>query len=289
MINWDEFLIKQIARRRAVIFIAAGVSMNSSNPTTGQRPKGWARFLEDASSTLAPGDKKLIKALMKKNDYLMICEILRKKLGRTDFRRVMESEYLTPNYSKADIHEEIFKLDSRIILTPNFDKIYESYAQSIDNAIKTMKYYDDDIASTLSGDNQIIIKTHGTIDQPDSLIFTKSEYASARIKYRLFYELLEALALTHTFLFIGAGLNDPDIRLLLEDTFFKHKSATPHYFLIGKKTIHKEEKSVIEDTTNIKFIEYSTESNHLELTESLKILVSNVESKRLELSGTQSW
>lgn len=289
MINWDEFLIKQIARRRTVIFLAAGVSMNSSNPTTGQRPKGWAKFLDDASSTLSAGDRALIKKLMKKNDFLMICEILRKKLGRTNFRTVMENEYLTPNYSKAEIHEEIFKLDSRIVLTPNFDKIYESYAQSIDSAIKTMKYYDDDIASTLSGDNRIIIKTHGTIDQPDQLIFTKSEYANARIKHRLFYELLEALALTHTFLFIGAGLNDPDIRLLLEDTFFKHKSATPHYFLIGKKTIHKEEKSIIEDTTNIKFIEYSTENNHSELTESLKLLVTHVENKKVELSNSQNW
>jgi len=288
MIEWNDFLIRQIARRRVVVFIGAGVSMNSKN-ANGQCPKGWEVFLKDASSRLSTQDRTLIRKLMKKNDYLMTCELLRKKLGRSNFISIMEEEYLRPNYQKAEIHEQIFNLDSRIVLTPNFDKIYESYVQSIDNTIKTKLYFDDDIASSLNGDNRIVIKTHGTIDTPDKLIFTKSEYAKARIKYSLFYEMLEALALTHTFLFIGAGLNDPDIRLLLEDTFFKHKMATSHYFLIGKKMLHKEEQSIIEETTNIKFLEYATTNNHSELTDSLKELTKKVEEERKNLTITQNW
>jgi hypothetical protein len=288
MIAWENFLVQQIARRRVVIFIGAGVSMNSTN-AQGLSPKGWEAFLEHASKPLSNGDKRLINKLMKKHDYLMVCELLRRKLSRSDFTTLMEEEYLTPNYKQATIHEHIFKLDSRIVLTPNFDKIYESYVQSIDNTVKTKRYFDDDIASSLNGNKRVILKTHGTIDSPDKLIFTKSEYAKARIENRLFYEMLEALALTHTFLFIGAGLNDPDIRLLLEDTFFKHKAVTPHYFLIANKIIDKEEKNIIEETTNIKFHEYSSLNNHEELTTSLGELVYKVESEREELSKTQNW
>ncbi|MCL8034387.1 SIR2 family protein, partial [Pseudomonas aeruginosa] len=63
----------------------------------------------------------------------------------------------------------------------------------------------------------LIIKIHGSVDSTDKLIFTRKDYSEARTKYRNFYQIIEALSLTHTFIFIGCGTNDPDIRLLLED------------------------------------------------------------------------
>lgn len=85
------------------------------------------------------------------------------------------------------------------------------------------------------------------------MIFSQFDYAEARTKYSSFYQLLNALLLTHTFVFIGAGLNDPDIKLLLENYAFQYKTSRKHYFLIPKKQLNKEELEIYEDILNINF------------------------------------
>ena len=68
------------------------------------------------------------------------------------------------------------------------------------------------------------------------MVFTRNEYADARNKYRDFYSIIEALAITHTFLFLGCGLNDPDTRLMTSprqqaepDKIFKNEITDDQY------------------------------------------------------------
>ena len=88
---------------------------------------------------------------------------------------------------------------------------------------------------------------------------------------------------------MGAGLNDPDIRLLLENNAFQYKSSRKHYFLIPKKQLSDKEIEIYEETLNIKFLQYSSVDYHKELTESLRELNRKVEEKRQDLANNQSW
>lgn len=287
MIAWPEEVIDDIARRRCVLFLGSGVSMNSVNDS-GRRPKTWKSFLESALEGVSPN--KHIKKLLKENDFLTACELIKRQMDRSNFTRLVRNEFLTPAYKFAPIHEEIFKLDSRLVVTPNFDKIYETYANSQANGSIVVKHhYDADVNSVIRETGRVILKIHGTIDSPDNMIFTRSEYAEARSRYRTFYEILEALSLTHTFIFIGSGVNDPDIRLLLEDTFFKHKSARPHIMILPNKSVHETIIDVIEDTMNLKILRYSPNNNHQELLESIKHLVEIVDSQRNEIRTSGNW
>ncbi|PHM73574.1 SIR2 family protein [Xenorhabdus kozodoii] len=130
------------------------------------------------------------------------------------------------------------------------------------------------------------------VQQTDTknLIFSRSDYAKARSKNRDFYELINALSLTHTFLFIGCGVNDPDIKLLLEDSFFKHDATKPHFMISSDKSIHKDMIKLIEDTLNLTILHYkSSKGDHSELTNSLFELVSLVEEERINLKETMNW
>ncbi len=288
MINWPSELIQNIARRRTVIYLGSGVSMNSSN-SDGKRPKTWAALLTDMLNEV-PKPKAHITKLLKENDLLTACEIIKKKLGKEAFLSFLRAEYLTPGYSPAEIHKHIFNLDSRIVISPNFDKIYDTYASTQTRGSTQIKHqYDDDVQSAIKENGRVIIKAHGTIDTPEKLIFTRKEYAEARSKYSGFYEILQALVITHNFVFIGCGVNDPDIKLLLEDTFFKHGSYKSHYFIMPSKSIHKDQIEIIENTMNSKILSYSANNNHIELTESLEKLVSNVNEYRDELRENGNW
>jgi len=287
MIQWPPELISDIARRRSVIFLGAGISRNCKNEQ-GESPKTWVEFLSSAITSIQPN--KHIKSLIKKEDYLTACGIIKEKVGRDDFNSLVIREFLSPGYSHAPIHEAIFELDSRIVATPNFDKIYETFANhKAKGSIRIKHHFDADIAEALRRKDRMILKIHGTIDTPGKMIFTRKEYAVARVKYNSFYLILEALALTHTFFFLGCGVNDPDLRLLLEDNFFKHASNRPHIILIPKRSLHRDVIELIQTTMNLKVLTYSSANNYAELLDSLQNLVSLVEQERDVLRNDSNW
>jgi len=231
-----------------------------------------------------------IRNLIKKEDYLTSCEVVKATLGRNDFNGLLITEFLNPQFPHAPIHEAIFDLDSRIVATPNFDKIYETFANHrASGSIRIKHHYDADVAEAIRRSGRLILKIHGTIDSPDKMIFTRQEYAEARVKYRSFYSILEALVLTHTFLFLGCGINDPDIRLLLEDNFFKHKSTVPHIFVLPKESLHKDVIAVIQASMNLKVLTYNSSGGNTELLDSLKDLIGRVEQERDLLRSNSNW
>ena len=70
MIKWPNSIIKDIARRKCVIFLGAGISKNASN-ADGIHPKNWQELLTQGANALA--SKKVqtrVKNLIKATDYL---------------------------------------------------------------------------------------------------------------------------------------------------------------------------------------------------------------------------
>lgn len=291
MMNWGDSIIMDIARRQCVLYLGSGVSHNSSN-ASGDHPMTWRAFLLTGAEKdeLTTKQKLEIKKKVNNGDYLMACELLKRYLGDESFNDYLDTSFRTPRFTEAEIHKEIFKLDSRIVITPNFDNIYETYASNATHgAISSKNYYDNDIASSIRKRDPFILKLHGSISTPDQMIFTQVDYAKARNQYSSFYQLLNALLLTQTFLFMGAGLNDPDIKLLLENYAFQYKTSRKHYFLIPKNQLSPKEREIYEESLNIKFILYNPVDNHKELTDSLHELNTLVEAKRQVLAREQSW
>lgn len=288
MIKWHNSLVDDLARRRCILFLGAGVSMNSVG-NDGKIPPSWKEFLMHCLENIDKPQQ--IKKLINNEDFLTACEIIRSKLQRGQFDSLLKEEFLAPKYIKAEIHELLFKLDCRIVVTPNFDKIYETYVSKATEGTAIVKtYYDDDIASVIRENGRVILKIHGTIDNTKNLIFSRKDYAKARSSHRDFYEILNALSLTHTFLFIGCGINDPDIRLLLEDSFFKHNSTKPHYLISSDKSINSELIPIIEETLNVNILTYKEiRKKHGELIKSISELLKLVEQKRLEIKQTMNW
>jgi hypothetical protein len=287
MITWPHQLIKDIARRRSVIFLGAGISRNSTN-AGGRRPKTWEDFLRDACTAVNPNVH--IRKLLNQKDYLTACEVLRGRLGRDAFVQLVRDEFLTPGYNHTPIHEYIFRLDSRIVATPNFDKIYEVFANHAAHASVIVKHhYDPDVTDAIREDGRLVLKIHGSIDSPHRMIFTRSEYAKARSEHRLFYQVLDALAMTHTFLFLGCGVSDPDVALLLEDAFFRHPLSRSHILVIPRGVLHPDVIRIVEETMNLKVILYGATNNHAELTDSIEELGNLVETCRDELKVSGNW
>lgn len=294
MIAWPEELIYDIARRKSVLYLGSGVSANSvSTDGTNRHPATWDSFLRNVLNK-KPADladqKDTIINLLDNHDYLTACEIIVDILNEQTFGELAADEFRRPGFQPCEIHDVIYSLDSRIVITPNIDKIYEQCTHINSHGTVVVKKYYEDIAPFLRQSDYLVIKAHGCVDDPQHIVFTHRQYNVARYKYASFYRLLDALLLTNTFVFIGCGLSDPDIQLTLENSNFSFPNCKPHYFITASGTISNDVAKSLLANRNIKVLTYdNADGTHGELLNALKQLVSLVEEKRVEYSRKATW
>lgn len=282
---WPPALVEALARRRVVVLIGSGVSANAVNDR-GESPPTWGEFLDRAYKALGRRPRYISEAL-KRYNYLEACEYLKAEYN-SNWHDKIRAEFVNPQYRPSDIHKAIFNLDSRIVVSLNFDKIYETYAVSAsENTIIIKNYYDDDMRQTVAGSGRYIIKPHGSVDSMSRMIFTVDEYTKARVEYASFYEIMTALLHTHVFLCIGCGLSDPDIRLVFEDYRYKH-SECPHYITLPGP-VSLAESVLIQKTRGLNVLEYSAKEKHKELTQQLLALGKLVSEARADIAELQNW
>lgn len=292
MISWPAELVDDIAKRRSVLYLGSGISASSKNDD-GRSPATWKQFLDNILKERRDklGDcSEIINQLLSKENYLTACEIIVKHLGERDFGELSANEFRRPGYHPNELHEVIFSLDSRLVITPNIDKIYDQYATSQSNGTVIIKTYRDEIARYLRSPDYLIIKAHGTIDDTDNIVFTHSQYSRIRNRYATFYRMLDSLLLTHTFIFLGCGLSDPDIQLVLENLNFSFPGCRPHYMIIPSNNLSEDELSCIASNRNLEFLTYDNpDGTHSQLLEDLRCLGKEVDKKRQEISDMISW
>ncbi|WP_316187757.1 MULTISPECIES: SIR2 family protein [unclassified Bradyrhizobium] len=290
MIDWPDDLVQDIAARRSVLFLGAGVSRNAQNDH-GVHPKEWSAYLAHLASRISDkGQAAEVEQCIKDADLLTACELARKYLSPSIFKTEMLQEFVGNAYRHAQIHDDLSSVDSRIVMTTNFDKLYENRANQLQsNTVIVKNYYDHDVADVFRRQDRVVIKVHGTIDNPDKTIFTRSQYALARRDYSHFYQLLRGLFITHTFVFLGASMRDPDMQLLLEDHAYRFEGARPHYMAMPNDSTRTGILRVLEETMNLKALVYDPADNHKELADSIAVLAGKVETAREQIAKTAAW
>lgn len=283
MIVWPKSLIREIAERRCILFLGAGVSA-SAMTGEGERPPSWAKFLEAASKLVHDNEKKSqIDALISNSNFLLALQAIYKASNEADYNELLNETFHRPPYQPSSLHEAIHNLDQRIVITTNFDRIYEAYCMKPENeGFKVIPYHSTSLADEIRSDRRLIIKAHGSIDDVRTMIFTKHQYHEAKKNHGKFYEILKALYLTHTCIFIGCGLSDPDINLLLEDVNILSTPSCPHYALLLKEENSEFCVDDWRETYNIQALFY--DPDHTALEKSLVELFSHVDGLRMKIN-----
>jgi hypothetical protein len=273
-----------------VLFIGAGVSKSATNER-GERPMDWIQFLnflsEQIDNQIA---KTAITECIAKGDLLTACEVARTELRPQTFHTHLLRCFAQGRFQAAPIHGDLVAIDSRIVLTTNVDKIYEMAAMSIlQGDILVKSYLDKDLSDVIRRQNRCLIKVHGTVDAPAGTVFTRSDYAKARVSHSDFYRVMDALFTTHTFLFLGASMKDPDMTLLLEDYALRHHGTRPHYVVMPNDGMPAPVLRVIEESMNVQTISYDPANDHEALQTGVKDLKMLVDTARAQLLETMDW
>ncbi len=281
MIEWPPTLVREIVKERCIFFLGAGVSASSTG-AHGARPPSWGAFLASASSIITDAVAKgAIDDLISQRKFLVALQAIKDHADRARYHQLLNQTFNVP-YAPSRLHEIIFDLDAKVVITTNFDKIYEGYCLSYrpsGRALhKVIDYTSDALADELRDDTRLLIRAHGSINNVHEMIFTRATYHAAKRNNVAFYEIMKALFLTNTILFIGCSLDDPDIMLLLEDIHILGKHEKPHYTLVRAGQADPYSVKDWLETYNIKVMEYG--NNYEDLIPEMEVLLEAVNGER---------
>lgn len=282
--TFNADLISDLARQRVVLFLGAGVSA-SAQAIDGNNIKGWGDFLSSAAKNADTPVNEQSQKLIENKDFLLACEVLQQHYG-DDWEDLLTREFgkaATP----SRLHKSILNLDQRVLLTTNFDKLLETAWAEIPvggtHYARVHSKIDDKIFRSLRDhEGRYLVKIHGSIDEPDGVVFSRSQYIKNAFGNTMYSSFLESLLLNYTFLFIGFSMDDPAITSLMELYTLKYPKARPHYMFTGND--HPE--SILDINKRLRklvVMQYDPKDHHAKLPDIINELGDAAHEKRKEI------
>jgi tetratricopeptide (TPR) repeat protein len=222
-----KILADEITKNRLIIFLGAGCSVTSGLPT-------WKELIT----------KILDKFALKTNDtdLMRIASRLDRDFGMK-FREEICDRLRTSPITKYELHKAIISLDINIFITTNYDHLLEDSFRQIGYSPKIISHGND--IPTLDETAKTIIKLHGDIDSPSSIVISSTDYRSYESKNKAFVNFLNAILSHKTILFVGTSFDDP--RLRQADDYiiniYKNRRRTPYLILKAPKETDYDESS----------------------------------------------
>lgn len=273
--TWPVSLVAELAERRGVVLMGAGASVASKN-AAGQSPPNWIQLL-DALQGRAPlnvVESAAVEEAKVEKRLLDAAELILARLPAADLRIALREMLLLPRFEPSPIHECVRDIDPKIVITTNYDTIYDEFCRqgSAADGYSVKAHTSKDILDEIRSTARVVIKAHGCVTEPQHIVLSRSQFFQAKALNPSFFNVLNSVFLTSTILFVGYSLQDPDISLLLESANISVPCAHPHYALIPSG-LPDPIKSAMTRAYNICIIEYNNASgDHVEGVRALESL-----------------
>lgn len=205
---------------KLVFFVGAGLS------TLSELPQWWE--LVDKYYFGLYGKK---KTSYTPDEYLTIPQIYYDVKGEAEYDRILE-EVFNVDRNPNLIHFKLLAMNPYHILTTNYDNLIEK------TCIQRGKYFsnistEEDVSNASS--SRYILKVHGDFSHGFSgknIVLKESDYLNYDMTSPLRSNLMKTIMSTYTIVFIGYGLNDYNINLLLNWVKFLQKDGYIKPFFI---------------------------------------------------------
>ncbi|MCK1388895.1 SIR2 family protein [Bradyrhizobium sp. 21] len=274
-------LVRYLREKRCVLFCGSGVSASAGLPT-------WKQLLTNIVEQLAQEDpddpnQEELRRLIGSGKLLEVADHCKDRLGRL-YNDALSENLRDAGNAVPELHRIITQLPFASVVTTNYDKLLERAYASVGDLPKTPTHRDlDALGPLLFNGGFFVLKAHGDIDRPDSMVLTTRDYQEIIHANPSFNAVFSALLLTKAVLFVGYSLNDPDFRLLLDRQLTVFRGHVPERFAL-MTGLGKVEREVLWRTARIRVIPYD-EGHHEQVQEFLSSLLAEVGTKEAELAS----
>ena len=207
----DEFkrILEASHNNTLTFFVGAGVSRVSEAPSWNELVKR----ISEKISWVQDNDKFSYDDLLRIPQifYSKLCKIDKDK-GEKEYYKFLD-EHINKNGTLIpnEVHDRIFRLNPSTILTTNFDDLLEKASVK---ACKTcMSVACDKDVPGING-NRFILKVHGDIEHRN-VVLKEEDYLGYSDNFKFIETLTKSIFATNTIVFIGYGLADYNINLII--------------------------------------------------------------------------
>lgn len=184
-------------------FLGAGTSVGAGLP-------GWKDLLLNiAASDPARFEAHELKALGRiddPRDQAAIIDVLIRRRSQGSLKSALQKELGVAKYSLQ--HGLIASLPCDEFITTNVDELFEIACRTNNKKLTV-------IPNQEGHGERWLLKLHGTISRPESMVFTRDDYHDSKRDGRALQGLVQAMLFTRHMLFVGYGLKDEDFHELL--------------------------------------------------------------------------
>ena len=226
-------LVRQLSERRVVLFVGAGLSAQAGLPM-------WRTLLEDlvevttAETRQDPSVVTELGLMLSAGKFLQIAEYCKEKLGPSGYTQLLSDRLADADREVPSVHRLAVALPFAAWVTTNYDKLLErAYALERGGLPKTLTNRDTEALGRLLFDGApFILKAHGDLDKPESVVFTSRDYRDLIHGNPAFGAAFSTILMTNALLFVGYSLSDPDFNLLMDRQLLTFRGFAPERYAL---------------------------------------------------------
>jgi SIR2-like domain len=201
------FALRRLAEHRLAVFVGAGVSAEEADLPNGQELK--CRLLDELGES--DGNKEdlptVASRFVEERDRNALFDVVKEALR---FRGDLTGPDTCASYKL------LARLPIKTILTTNFDDLIEDVFEQ--EKLDLTIYRQDRQLGNYKHDEMKLLKIHGDLSlAADELVLTSEDYATYRTHRPLFSNRIADIFQTHTVVFLGYGLGDPNFEHIYDE------------------------------------------------------------------------
>jgi SIR2-like domain len=274
-IDIPKELLDQVGGGNCVVFVGAGPSQGAGLPSWPQLLRqmlDWAQ-----AHGVDVSDRAEFEGYIAKDDPLLAAEELQERMGDERFRRFMAEVFRKHGLKPTEAHLLIPRIPFAAAVTTNYDDLLET-AYTLVNSEKPHVFTHRDVSelsAALRTGEFYVLKAHGTIDRMDTIVLGRKSYRDVIHANPPYRQHLTSLFSGKTVLFLGFGLTDPDLLLLLDEMRAVFSGHTGHHFaLMDERQVPAIKRKRFESDYGIVIIPYTPSApDHPEVRVFLESLV----------------
>ncbi len=198
LVNFPDGLVQGFVNQDVAGFVGAGLSVGSGLPGWKQVASSLAEGIPECPPDASPPE---------------VAQYYENEHGRNMLLRRLRERLQDGDMEPTAAHMALVRLPITRIFTTNWDTLIERSLQAAGRRFDLV-VNEEDVSLTSEGDTLLLVKLHGCIQQPNSMIVTARDYEGFAKRHPAIRRQLMAAFHTRTLLLLGYSATDPDFRQL---------------------------------------------------------------------------
>lgn len=229
-------LIDSLTRGRVHLFVGSGPSVAASLPGWDDIIRAMKDIIRNEDTHFPPTELNLF---LNSADHLDIADVFRTTVKDHRYFSFLRS-YYRRDVRLSPLHRALASMPVKTVLTTNYDKLLEIAFRNGDGGDPAVIVYPQQLG--FIDDSEVrIIKLHGDIDHPLTIVLTRSDYATYARRHQEFERELHRSINDYTILFVGFGIRDPNFRRIYQDarTLYDSGKRLAYAIMVGVNSVEQ--------------------------------------------------